>query len=338
MKKRELSIDILRILATIIVLNYHFTALLGTESSFIYKFSNGNWGACGVTVFFLISGFLLKKSACNTCGEIKSFYKKKFLRLFPMLYISFIIAYVIKSIIISNWLWGLAPWRFIFSAMGIDMYLGFYNVPSYAIVGEWFTFAIIIVYLVFPLLNRLMEMHLKTTTFVIAAIYVIDLVFNFSGINRDYTLTNAVMIAWIGMIFFKYKKVIMTKCTMIMALAAGIIILFVNLPITDRLPYAQAEGICIFLFLYIAIDQIMHRKKSPDKLLIFFSNMSYPTYINHHFLLYLISNIILSIFGTWTFKLIILFYIIWLAVTFCWSMGIYYLEKLLMKHIFARRN
>ena len=328
MDKREPALDIIRIFATIIVLNFHYAAWLGAEHSFFYKFANGDWGAGGVTIFFILSGFLLKNSACSNKG-IESFYKSKFLRLFPMFYISFVIAYMIKSIMASDWLWGLEPWRFVFSAMGMDCYLGFYGVPSYAVVGEWFTFAIIIVYLLFPLLNFLMERYLIVATFFIVSIYLLDFIFNFSGINRNCTLTNAVMMSWVGMLFFKYEKYIMNKLTMLVTLLIGGVLLFMRLPFADRMPYGQLEGICIFLFMYIALGNKIHRRQWGN-IFVFFSNISYPIYINHHFLLYLLSNIILSVFGVWTFKLMIIFYIVWLAVTLLWSIGIYYLEKFLM--------
>ena len=335
--RREPALDIIRVFATIVVLNFHYAALLGAEHSFFYKFANGDWGAGGVTIFFVLSGFLLKNSACSNKG-IKNFYKSKFLRLFPMFYISFVIAYIIKSTMASDWLWGLEPWRFVFSAIGIDCYLGFYGVPSYAVVGEWFTFAIIIVYLLFPLLNYLMDRCLKeATVVVVVAIYLTDFIFDFSGINKNCTLTNAVMMSWIGMLIFKHKKYIMSKFTMLMALMIGLVLAFVRLPFADRTPCGQMEGICIFLFMYIALSRIKY-KRQWNNAFCFFSNISYPIYINHHFLLYLLSNILLSVFGVWTFKLIIIFYMAWLAVTLLWSMGIYYLEKFLMSRLFLKHT
>ena len=49
--RREPALDIIRVFATIVVLNFHYAALLGAEHSFFYKFANGDWGAGGVTIF-----------------------------------------------------------------------------------------------------------------------------------------------------------------------------------------------------------------------------------------------------------------------------------------------
>ncbi len=333
-EKRNVSLDLIRILATFIILNFHYAALFSAEDSFFYGFACGDWGAGGVTIFFLMSGFLLKKSSEKQEG-IKSFFKKKFLRLLPIFYLSFLIAYVIKSISLSNWLWGGDVWKLLFTAIGIDCYLGFYSIPTYAVVGEWFTFAIILLYLLFPILNYFMEKHFKKTNIIIFLLYISDLCVNFSHINNNAKLTNALAMFWIGMLFYKYRRKVFTKGNMLLALLAGVVILFLPLPFESHMPYGQMEGICIFLFLSVALKNIKVSKKTENKLA-FLSSMSYPIYINHHFLLYTVNSIGLGLVANWSLKTGSLFYIVWLLVTWFWSLGIYYLEKWIRKKLKRR--
>ncbi len=38
-----------------------------------------------------------------------------------------------------------------FTLLGCDSFVGFYEIPSYALVGEWFTAVIVIIYLRYPI-------------------------------------------------------------------------------------------------------------------------------------------------------------------------------------------
>ena len=120
MKKRYVHLDILRILATFLVMWQHFvgtgtyegTIILGiiedagslplipehTHSlnlleAYMYKYLNTQPAIIGVLIFFLISGYLTAKTM-DTKSR-KEFILNRFFRIFPVLFIAIVLAGVL---------------------------------------------------------------------------------------------------------------------------------------------------------------------------------------------------------------------------------------------------
>lgn len=90
------NIQVLRAIAALMVIVYHFTWYL--DNYFSTKFIV-NLGS-GVILFFVISGFVLWNNL-NYEGIIK-FYKNRINRIFPSLYLAFLVAFIIKFILFDD--------------------------------------------------------------------------------------------------------------------------------------------------------------------------------------------------------------------------------------------
>jgi peptidoglycan/LPS O-acetylase OafA/YrhL len=95
------GIDGLRALSIIIVLISHIQNTKFTPNILKYLGKNIFWGSLGVHVFFVISGFLitgliLKEKVKNGKVNLKSFYWRRFVRIFPVYYFYLFTIYILN--------------------------------------------------------------------------------------------------------------------------------------------------------------------------------------------------------------------------------------------------
>ncbi len=86
-KERNYNLDIVRIIAIIFVVLVHVDNYYGSWQNF------AEWGANGVSLFFILSGYLGAISYNNKLIPV-SYYRKRLLRIIPTYYIALLINYV----------------------------------------------------------------------------------------------------------------------------------------------------------------------------------------------------------------------------------------------------
>lgn len=99
------SIQILRGIAASMVVFHHFTAAVmdyAHANSMVVQSGIGRLGACGVDIFFVISGFIMVYTTREKDGarEAISFLRKRVLRIYPLYWIW-------TSVILIIWLTGI---------------------------------------------------------------------------------------------------------------------------------------------------------------------------------------------------------------------------------------
>lgn len=134
MNEREYSLDLIRIIATILIVFHHYQQVTGAVFDSINFWNGKFYFGYMVELFFILSGyFMYKYIAKIKKGEsFSGFYKKRFLRLFPLMLFGAIM-YEIFIIIyqrVYNELWfGIHPtlWGTIIASLGIQEGWGFLN-------------------------------------------------------------------------------------------------------------------------------------------------------------------------------------------------------------------
>ncbi len=106
MRDRSIKLDLLRILAALWVLSYHWSGRGSFYETLSHKYSLEWWpnlldsiaqtGLLGVDVFFILSGAVIAKTSLYSTPS--KFIEKRFLRLFPVYFVSTLIALVLVSI------------------------------------------------------------------------------------------------------------------------------------------------------------------------------------------------------------------------------------------------
>ncbi|SDH41255.1 Peptidoglycan/LPS O-acetylase OafA/YrhL, contains acyltransferase and SGNH-hydrolase domains [Pseudobutyrivibrio sp. 49] len=282
---RKSQFDIIRILAILMIFNYHFCMEAGASQSFFCVYKNGGWGSVGTSIFFLLSGYLIHMGSKNT--NISTYLKKRFLSIYPSLWLSFIIVYLLTSINKNNYLWGGEIWRIALSILGVDTYLQYYYVPTYSCVGEWFTAMIIFLYIAYLLLRILIKKYPVISSIVIAILYFTECIRGIQPtVPADASIFTGIMLFWIGMMFQEYPTILKPVWwKIISAIAVILLVLFVKLPfIGNVLPWKNLLGIAIFYVLYVLFSSIKY-SETTAKVLKFFSSLSFAFYLVHHFVM-----------------------------------------------------
>ena len=293
--KRNTSLDFIRAFATFLIVTFHFAYFGNQTDSILFGYANGGWGSVGTTLFFLLSGYVLYVKY-PVISNITTFYKKRFLAIFPMFYIAFGFAYLLHSMNGYGFTYGGSPLRFVFTLLGIDSYLGFYSINSYHLVAEWFTAIIIILYLLYPLLCKLFAKKRTLTTAAILLLYLLNLQFDFFIVPDDANLITGLFCFWIGMLLGRtFSQNVSTKeenvsCLIrfrkwipVFSLALALLIIFVKLP-WQSLLWKNLLGISLFLMLHETAGfflRIPGISFCSNKL----SKYSYAIYLIHHFII-----------------------------------------------------
>lgn len=240
--KRFVEIDILRILASVLVFISHFSYyfLEGNLSSIGNEIA-GVTGRFAVNIFFAVSGYLVAHSLCKK-DPLSLFYIKRavhvlvpyniayFFMGFIMVALGAInIAYFsgapITSIILSTGEYS----KLIPVMLGMDGILNIYfDKTSYFLTGEWFVGAIIFLYVLSPLLYKVIDTNLtKAALFVALVILFSTLIFH--QMSDKIKVPFWFFLArlpdlYLGMMLYKYQDIISAHKKQISVLAIFVIV------------------------------------------------------------------------------------------------------------------
>ena len=281
-KERIFYLDFIRAFATIVIILTHFNAMylylpVPTPEKAVITTTVANIyiGDFGVTLFFIISGAALMYVYDNEC-KLKSFYKKRFITIYPMFWIGYTLAFLYRFYINRGMDTSQPKWKLIFSFLGFDQYLA--EVGTFAIIGEWFLGCIILVYIIFPLLRKMVNDHPIILAIILSVIYVYFILFN----PIDFLLSKNVLVRLpevaFGMYFIKYfKKVNLPVATV------SLIILIVNTIVKPEInnsvqtTYVGFSSFCVLVYLskYLEVNAI-------KKICAIISKYSYAIFLVHH--------------------------------------------------------
>ena len=154
--------DGLRILGCVLVCITHFNEYLvvvsdGTNAVVVSTFLGVNLGGLGVALFFLLSGAALMH-VYGSRLDVPDYATRRILDIYPQYWVAYALAFLLAV------LWGFpceAPlWTLILTVLGIDGYVGRFGgpfTPNFYLVGEWYIGCQLMMYLLFPLLRRLVK-------------------------------------------------------------------------------------------------------------------------------------------------------------------------------------
>lgn len=287
-KERLLYLDLIKLVAVIMVFTIHFTrtleyAQINFTTHVLPDTLFGMYlGSYGVTLFFIVSGAVLMYIYGDKEIDLASYYKKRFLGIYPMFWLAFAIFFTAKEIVYPGFAKGINHGTFLFTLLGIDGQVGVYT-GTYYLLGEWFLTVIIIMYLIFPFLKKLVLSH-PVWTFIIFTLATIASAFNWFDcyLAVDAYFFHRIPEILFGMIFIQYFK--KTRWYMLIPSLAVLAVLGIfDFPNMNKIVQIWLVGYSSFIVLAFVFSFL--KGKVVEFISHFIDKFCYPIFLTHHIIM-----------------------------------------------------
>lgn len=281
-RQRIFYLDFIRVLAAILIVITHFNnPYIAEDPIFLNQPFNIYIGGLGVSLFLIISGSALM----YTYGDdekfsLKEYYYKRFIGIYPMFWIAFIIANAFLFLRNGGHIFSSAPkWSIIFSVFAIDGLIANTSFPTFYTLGEWFLGFIVLFYLIFPILRYGVKKHPVVTAIIISVIYLYMIIKQPRILNlpNDILLPTRLPELVFGMYFVRYIK----QVPIPLLFFSGIFLTVQSYyPIVTGSLAVTIVGICMFLVLVWLAGFCDHQPvRVPVKSV---ARYSYAIFLVHH--------------------------------------------------------
>ena len=189
----------------IIINHYSIETNNDALKQFCYTYASGE-GSIGytlVTVFILVSGALLYYNNGNI-SDSRKFYLKRIKTIFPSYYVAYLLALLGLLITNRQYFVNKPIYLFPLSLIGMDGYLSGI-LPTWRLIGEWFIGAIIILYILYPILARCFYKYSYTFVFLCSSLFIISLNWKMLEENAFRNIFSLIFSFVLGMVFIRYK-------------------------------------------------------------------------------------------------------------------------------------
>lgn len=264
MKERIDSFDFMRTITAFIIVIYHFAGICHSTPQFadfplLYEHANGVWGeSTSVNIFFMLSGAsLLYNHEKIQWKDLKKYYFGRFKGIFPMFYMIWLFLFYLRAAERHNLFYNGSPKSMILTLFGMDGYLSYRFPENYYRIGEWFLGALVLLYLLYPLLTWcIAHCQILTTLVLGGATLALHWSPSIFMIQRERNLITCLLAFWLGMMFMKHREVFDRLMLGILAGIFSLFLLLVHIPI-DSFLVVQAIYVCLFLAFYTLGKYVM---------------------------------------------------------------------------------
>lgn len=264
MKERIDSFDFMRSITAFIIVIYHFAGICYSTPQFadfplLYEHANGVWGeSTSVNIFFMLSGAsLIYNHERIRAKDLKKYYFSRFKGIFPMFYMIWLFLFYQRAAERHNLFYNGNPKSMVLTLFGMDGYLSYRFPENYYRIGEWFLGALVLLYLIYPVLTWCISHCQIITTLVLGAG---TLALHWSPsifmIQRERNLITCLFAFWLGMMFMKHREMLDKLWLGILSGICALFLLLVHIPI-DSFLVVQAIYITLFLALYTMGKYVM---------------------------------------------------------------------------------
>ena len=288
-RTRIFYLDLVRALAALLIVLTHFNNPYLADGGYVLtNFPFGIYvGGLGVSLFLIISGAALTVTYRRPIN-LKRFYWKRCLNIYPMFWTAWILATLYFFVTTGGRPPNSAPTRsLIFTVLGVDGLVANFQVRTAYLLGEWFLGFILLYYLVFPALLWAIDRFPIITGVVILVAYaatVIVMQRYFAGYPSAMILTTRLPELAFGSYFVLYVRRV--HWAVVIPAAA---VLAVSAMLPEEIPEDVATtlvGISAFLILvvvgrYVAIQPVR-------ALVSLIARYSYPIFLVHHVVILLV--------------------------------------------------
>ena len=293
--------DVIRLVSMLTIVFYHMVFalyLVGIRQlesiRFMFENSNIHIAKIGVGLFFMISGAGLMLSTKDKAKlDLKKYYKRRFFRILIPYYLVYILYLIVFMLLTGETLSGIykqnpSPLSLIFTLLGVDTYLASFGVNTFSLgIGEWFLGALILMYVLFPLLRSALLKHKYISLAVSIVYFAVILItypyMSYAGTVPGYVnFTCKIMEFFLGMFFITIIDQI--PQWLALTVSTPVVIFFLvfpkYIPMNEELKILIVN-ICFFLFIF-GLEKLFNKIPHVMKLVTFLCGYTYEFFLVHH--------------------------------------------------------
>ncbi|MEW9924033.1 acyltransferase family protein [Clostridium butyricum] len=280
-KERVFYLDFIRGISVIFIVVFHYNIALSTHlisgnEILFTNYKNGSLGQIGVSLFFIISGAALMYTYEKNFS-IKEYIKKRFISIYPMFWIAYTITFLYLFYINRMINRDIPKNRILLTLIGFDGY-SLYKVPNFYLLGEWFLGCIILCYIFFPILRRLLLDKPKTLILCVVVFHIIFVKYYNFTMQIDRNIFNQLPSFIFGMFFIKYlKKINIYEFTICMITC--ILMFTISIPINGMYKVTimgvSSFGVLVYISQYLDIHIFKY-------IFYLIGKYSYAIFLVHH--------------------------------------------------------
>jgi len=283
-KEKLQSIIFIRAFCCMGIVIFHYFCDSNGKFKLLYKTANSDFGFMFVTSFFCISGAVLYYNYPKIIS-FKSFYYKRWKSILIPYYICFLYFFS-RNVFRSHKLFYYGNWPKIFlSIIGIDGYLS-YKIKSYYLVGEWFLGAIIVIYILYPIILFIVNKNnIIINNIILSFSYFLMYNKNIFIIDKTRNIITCIASFYFGIETIRYKKIYLgNKKSFVVSFFLFIFLCLIKIKIKCDLLVHQLHGFSLFIFLNHIGKYVM--KSKINIIVVEINNLSYSIYLFHRKILF----------------------------------------------------
>lgn len=278
MKERLYGVDFIRAVCAIGIICFHYCVYNQSEFKVFYNHPYGGWGDLFVAMFFAISGGMLYYNHPRI-DSLKSFYIKRWKTIFPAFYIGFFFVWLDRVYETGTVFYGGAIWKIILSVLGMDGYFA-YRGLNYYLIGEWFLGAIIMLYLLYPLLLLAMD-HCRFLFFVIlTGLLLWEVQATCFQVIPWCNMISCMFSFYIGMLCFKHIDRMKNKWVILASFVLTVVFFCIRIPVNSIIA-EHILAVFIMVLLY-NLGVLLMRNKVVEWCTCKISAISYEIFLLQH--------------------------------------------------------
>ena len=286
-EERIAAFDFVRVMAAFGVMAFHFFIYTACPLKLFLNYRNGGWGNVCSTVFFILSGALLglRDTDISSVGGLRTFYRKRWRSIFPMYYAAYAWGFARMVRDTGRLFYNGKPWLLIQTALGLDGYLVYRFPDNYYILGEWFTGAIVLLYLCFPLILRVMRRSEKAAAAAVLSLYAGMLLLyrygDFFLIDDFKNLISCLLSFWMGMEIAAHKALLDDGRVSAFCWAGAVILALVKVPLAENI-LTHLMGLFCFVVLCDLGKWLTARSEAACSFVRWLGGLSFGIFLMHH--------------------------------------------------------
>lgn len=202
------------------------------------------------------------------------------------------------------------------------------GLQSYYVIGEWFTAVIIILYLLFPLLRWLFLKYRLGGTILLTSVFVANMNYMILSAHQgEFSITNGLMLFWMGMLFEEYKEILKSIHWLIISIVVAIVIVFMPNYILG-LDYFPCFIVSILLFI------LLYKVKVNNMITRYICKYNYEIYLIHHRVQLILMSFLLN--SNSTYLQVGICFLVLTGLIFLLSEKLQYISNLIINFKFFR--